>query len=80
MPEGLHQPEDLLHGPADVTPVVHHVHHSPCPVNDEGGPVAPMSLARPMFMERERSLSVKMEKPTGQQKPATRDIIALLTS
>ena len=38
MPEGLHQPEDLFHWPADVTLVDHHVPHSPCPVDDKGGP------------------------------------------
>jgi hypothetical protein len=36
--ESLQQSEDLLHGPANVTPVDHQVPHSPCPVDDKGGP------------------------------------------
>ena len=37
----LHQPEDLLHEPADVTPVDHHVpHYSPCPGQDQAHAIA----------------------------------------
>ena len=82
VPEGLHQPEDLFHWPADVTLVDHHVPHSPIMyltlVALAG---ASQSLATPMLiMERERS--VKMEKPAGPPNPPrdTSLLIHLLTA